>query len=34
VFYSSLGHPPAAWAREDVRRMWLEAVKWAMAIGN
>ena len=24
VFYSSLGHPPAAWARPDLRLMWLE----------
>jgi type 1 glutamine amidotransferase len=32
VFYCSLGHPPAVWAREDVRRMWLEAVKWAMGL--
>jgi len=32
VFYSSLGHPPAAWARADLRRMWLEAVKWALGL--
>ncbi len=32
VFYSSLGHPPASWGRADMRRMWLEAVKWAMKI--
>jgi type 1 glutamine amidotransferase/sugar lactone lactonase YvrE len=34
VFYSSLGHPPALWAREDVRRMWLEAVTWALGLGD
>jgi type 1 glutamine amidotransferase len=32
VFYSSLGHPPSAWARPDLRRMWLEAVKWALRL--
>lgn len=32
VFYSSLGHPPASWARADIRLMWLEAVKWAMGL--
>jgi type 1 glutamine amidotransferase len=32
VFYSSLGHPPASWARADMRQMWLEAVKWAMRL--
>jgi type 1 glutamine amidotransferase len=32
VFYSSLGHPPAAWARRDVRQMWLEAAKWALGL--
>ena len=34
VFYSSLGHPPAVWAREDVRLMWLEAVKWALGLSD
>ena len=34
VFYSSLGHPPAAWARADLRKMWLEAVKWALGLGG
>ena len=32
VFYSSLGHPLASWARADMRLMWLEAVKWAMGL--
>jgi type 1 glutamine amidotransferase/DNA-binding beta-propeller fold protein YncE len=32
VFYSSLGHPRASWARTDMRLMWLEAAKWAMGI--
>jgi len=30
VFYSSLGHASETWAREDVRKMWLEAIKWAL----
>ena len=34
VFYSSLGHPPAAWARADLRQMWLEAVKWALGLSD
>jgi hypothetical protein len=33
VFYSSLGHASETWARDDVRRMWLEAIKWALGIG-
>jgi type 1 glutamine amidotransferase len=32
VFYSSLGHEPAVWYRDDIRTMWLEAVKWAMGL--
>jgi len=32
VFYSSLGHPKASWARADMRLMWLEAVKWALRL--
>jgi hypothetical protein len=32
VFYSSLGHQPAAWSRPDLRRMWLEAVRWALRV--
>jgi type 1 glutamine amidotransferase len=32
VFYTSLGHEPATWARDDIRAMWLGAVKWAMGI--
>ena len=34
VFYSSLGHPPAAWGRADLRVMWLEAVKWALGLSD
>jgi len=34
VFYSSLGHSSRVWAREDVRRMWLEAIKWALRLGE
>jgi type 1 glutamine amidotransferase/DNA-binding beta-propeller fold protein YncE len=32
VFYSSLGHPRGSWSRPDLRRMWLEAVKWALGL--
>jgi hypothetical protein len=32
VFYSSLGHTSGVWAREDVRMMWLEAIKWALRV--
>jgi type 1 glutamine amidotransferase len=30
VFYSSFGHTKEAWEDPDVRKMYLEAVKWAM----
>jgi len=32
VFYSGFGHPPAVWDREDIQKMWLEAIKWAMGL--
>lgn len=32
VFYNGLGHPPEVWDREDIRKMWLEAVKWAVGL--
>ncbi|MBL8221573.1 MAG: ThuA domain-containing protein [Bryobacterales bacterium] len=32
VFYSTLGHREDAWDRQDVQKMWLEAVKWAMGM--
>jgi len=32
VFYSSLGHRPELWYRNDVQTMYLEALKWAMGI--
>ena len=32
VFYCGLGHRPEVWAREDVRSMWLEAIKWALRV--
>jgi quinoprotein glucose dehydrogenase len=31
VFYSSLGHAPAAWDNPDVQRMYVEALKWAIS---
>ncbi|MGD0498280.1 MAG: ThuA domain-containing protein [Bryobacteraceae bacterium] len=30
VFYSSLGHTKEAWQNPDIRKMYLEAVKWVM----
>jgi hypothetical protein len=32
VFYSTLGHTEESWARPDVQKMWLEAVKWALRL--
>jgi len=32
VFYCGLGHPPEVWQRDDVQKMWVEAVKWAMGL--
>jgi len=32
VFYCGLGHPPELWRNADIRKMWVEAVKWAMGM--
>lgn len=32
VFYCGFGHPPGVWDRSDVRKLWLEAVKWTMGL--
>lgn len=32
VFYCGLGHREEVWDRPDVRKMWLEAIKWAMGL--
>lgn len=32
MFYSGLGHPPEVWRNPDVRKMWTEAVKWALKL--
>jgi type 1 glutamine amidotransferase len=32
VFYSTLGHTNESWARADVQKMWLEAVKWTLGM--
>ncbi len=32
VFYCGLGHPPEVWDRQDIRKMWTEAVKWSMGL--
>ncbi|MCC6588395.1 MAG: ThuA domain-containing protein [Bryobacterales bacterium] len=32
VFYSTLGHREDSWARPDVQKMWLEAMKWALGM--
>lgn len=32
VFYCGLGHRTEVWERQDVRDMWIGAVKWAMGL--
>jgi len=32
VFYCGLGHRPEVWARPDIQKMWVEAVKWTMGM--
>lgn len=32
VYYSTLGHVEASWDRPDVRKMWLEAMKWSLGM--
>jgi hypothetical protein len=32
VFYSTFGHTPESWARPDMQKMWLEAVKWCLKL--
>lgn len=32
VFYSAFGHPTQVWENPDIRKMWVEAVKWAMGL--
>lgn len=32
VFYCGLGHPPEVWARPDIDKLWVEAVKWSMGL--
>jgi type 1 glutamine amidotransferase len=32
VFYSTLGHPVEVWDRNDVPRMYFEAIKWAVGL--
>jgi hypothetical protein len=32
VFYSTFGHRPEVWDRQDIQTMYLEALKWAMGI--
>jgi hypothetical protein len=32
VFYSSLGHNKAAYVNPDIRKMYLEAAKWALKL--
>lgn len=32
VFYSTLGHTPQSWEDPDVRKMYFEAVKWALGL--
>ncbi len=32
VFYSTLGHTEEAWSDPDVRKMYFEAIKWALGM--
>jgi type 1 glutamine amidotransferase len=32
VLYNGLGHRREVWDRDDIREMWLDAVRWAMGI--
>ena len=32
VFYSTFGHTFESWDRQDVQKMWLEAVKWCLKL--
>jgi type 1 glutamine amidotransferase len=32
VLYNGLGHVEAVWDRPDIRKMWVEMVKWAMGM--
>jgi len=34
VFYSTFGHAPETWDNPAIQKMYLEAIKWAMGIGN
>jgi uncharacterized protein len=32
VFYSSFGHPDAAWDNPDIQKMYFEAIRWALGL--
>jgi hypothetical protein len=32
VFYSTLGHTEEAWQDPDIRKMYFEAIKWALGM--
>jgi uncharacterized protein len=32
VFYSTLGHTEEAWEDPDIRKMYFEAIKWALGM--
>lgn len=32
VFYSGFGHPPEVWQNQEIRKMWIEGVKWALGL--
>ena len=34
VFYSTLGHTEEAWNDPDIRKMYFEAIRWAMDDGR
>ena len=32
VFYSTFGHPDAAWDNPDIQKMYFEAIRWALGL--
>jgi len=32
VFYSALGHDESTWDNPDIRRMWFNAIEWALGL--
>jgi type 1 glutamine amidotransferase len=34
VFYSALGHAASTWDNPEIRRMWFNAIEWALGVTN